>query len=146
MFTAAVLRPTSAALLKWIMRGTIDLESHGFFLKTPQGTPLPHHMTINMGQFDTKLNSKLFTGDVALLSINQLCHNFRIGACAAEVVLANVERVDVVETINKHPHITICLMPGAKPKQSNDIFEADDSVFTKLDTSYELEAIIEEIQ
>lgn len=154
MFTAAILYPTSAALLKWMMRGTFNLEPQGFVLETEQGMPLPHHMTINLGRMDRTLNPGLKLGCDALIRVRRLCHNPRIGVCAAEVVSA-VEPLDrtvaslggafrPIKCMNSHPHITLCLLPGTKPKEANRIFLETDSIYTSLDETYELEATVEE--
>jgi len=140
MYTAAVLRPDSALKLKQIMREKIDLENLGFECKTPQGEPLPHHMTLNLGLFDNTLNDPELLGSEIVLTVDSLWYCEMIGACAAKVIDSQSAK-----SINTQKHITICLKPPAKPFQSNKLFEP----MTKqimLDAPLTLEASIQEIQ
>lgn len=123
MYTAAVLRPESVELLTKIMREHRDLESEGFEYKTPSGDPLPHHMTINLGRFDSAINDPSLLGEEAVLVVNRLYYCYTTGACAAYVCDAYSTDFVPIESINKNKHITICLKPPAKPFHSNDIFD-----------------------
>lgn len=144
MFTAAVLQPNSAALLKWIMRGTLDLESEGFQLTTKAGDPLPHHMTLNMGRFDESLNPRAMLGQSVVLHVDRLVADPQLGVCAAPVNLAEWQGGEV-RTVNTHPHITVCLKPGSKPMLSNEMLNRLSNVKVfPLDEVYRLEAIVEE--
>lgn len=82
MYTAAVLTPMSADLLKWIMRATLRLEDEGFVVENSQGEPLPHHMTICMGPLDESgLHGRSILGDEADLTFDSLVYNHALGVC-----------------------------------------------------------------
>ena len=147
MFTAAVLTDNSADLLKWIMRGTLDLEEKGFVLKTMAGQDLPHHMTINLGPLDEALNPREVLGEKVLLGIDSLVYCLKLGVCASPIInqfVLNVPGCKSLQLMNEQPHITICVRPPAKPKMSNDLFKQQDTVTYKLDKSYYLDAKIQE--
>jgi hypothetical protein len=127
MYTAAVLRPNSVLELLQALRETTDLESRGFVCLTPQGEPLPHHMTINLGTFDDSVNKPELLGKSAILYVDSIWYCDEIGACAAQVCKAYSEG-NPVNSINEHKHITICLKPPAKPVYSNKIFDSGKSV------------------
>ena len=146
MFTAAVLTDNSADLLKWIMRGTLNLEEEGFVLKTMAGQDLPHHMTINLGPLDETLNPREVLGADVLLEINCLVYCHKLGVCASPVIgqlVLDVPGCESLQLINEQPHITVCVRPPAKPKMSNDLFKKQ-AVTYKLDKSYYLDAKIQE--
>lgn len=157
-YTAAVLRPTSALLLKWIARAVLKLEPDGFLFETPQGEPLPHHMTLNLGAFDDKVNPPFLLGKRVLLSIRELHYNHTLGVCAAPVVDAVTEdsfgddfkwgaMPVAVASKNKCPHITVCLKPHSAAKFSNKLLEepGPHNICVALDQTYTLEAVIEEV-
>lgn len=153
MYTAAVLHPISANLLRWIQRGILDLEQEGFVVQTQQGQLLPHHMTINLGKFDENLNEESLLGHEALLKVNQFVYNDVLGVCAAPVIEAVGYRladppVIPIKTINEHPHITVCIMPWAKPASSNVMLAEShlNNITIKMDQVYELQARIEHVQ
>lgn len=146
MYTAAVLKPTSAALLKWILRATINLETQGFCLKTQAGEPLPHHMTINMGSLDQSLNPPALLGANVLLCIDGLVYDTELGVCAAPVVFAKWSTAGhdrEIQTCNVYPHITVCLKPPNKPVLSNTLLKKGGKVHV-LDEMYKLEAVVQE--
>lgn len=124
IYTAAVLNENSGHLLRWLAKGLTSLEDDGFLFQTPQGNPLPHHMTVNLGAFDESLNEKRLLGCFVELHVKRLCFNYTIGACAAPVEKSRVE-IDGewfdLKTFNDHPHITTCLKPGVGAKFSNDL-------------------------
>ena len=142
MFTAAVLGRISVALVTWILRGTIDLESKGFYLETPGGDPIPHHMTINLGSLNQSLNPPTILGQTVFLHINQLVYDTDLGVCAAPVFLAEWQGREIC-TIHAHPHITVCLKPGVKPVLSNKLLEQGGQIYW-LDESYCLNATVQE--
>lgn len=152
MYTAAVLFESSANILKELAESKFNLE--GFDFKTPAGGSLPHHMTINLGSFDKELNNQHMLGRYAILSVESLWMCRKIGACAALVKTADAiwccRSVDnnftshPINSSNEYKHITICLMPHAKPSHSNQLFLADDVEIQNLDP-FDLESIVEEI-
>lgn len=143
MYTAAVLHPKSVEKLLRIMREKLDLEKHGFECLTPQGEPLPHHMTINLGPFDTKVNSPEILGRTAILIIDSLWFCKTIGACAARVTKASVN-TQQIKSINANKHVTICLKPPAKPFHSNKIFNTGEII--ELEQPIALLANVQEVQ
>ena len=156
MYTAAVLRQTSALLLKWIAKSLAQPEEFGFRFETPQGEPLPHHMTMNLGAIDHALNSPECVGRPAEVQIDQIYVNHTLGVVAARVVAARVELVDQVgpgtywkelRSKNKCPHITVALKPGVPAKTSNQVLETPSphNIVVDLDQVYTLEAVVEEV-
>jgi hypothetical protein len=148
MYTAAILNPVSAGLLRWIVKAH-GLENKGFSFKTPQNTEVPHHMTINLGPIDVNLNDEEILEKPALLHVDQIVWSHEIGACAARVVKAEVEMRkfpaiywETIDTINAHKHITICLKNGVKPFLSNKLFESDSEII-QLDEVYKLDAVVD---
>lgn len=128
MYTASVLTLKSASYLKWVLRGSIGLPD-GYEFMTPNGDPLPHHMTVNMGEIDTKLNPVAFMDHFVILTVDQIVHSPKVGAVAARVSAAKMRDTgEEIKSTNKHPHITICLAPGVKPFASNKVFEAEDKI------------------
>lgn len=121
MYTAIVLDEKSVGILKNISR-QLDLE--GFVYETPQGEPLPHHMTINLGPLDKSLNNPKILGKKAKLVVDGLWFSREIRACAARVIYAHCGD-DEIQSFNEQSHVTICLLPPAKPVQSNDLFDSD---------------------
>ena len=130
MYTAAVLQPESADVLKQAMRDAIDLENRGFECVTPQGEPLPHHMTMNLGPFDSTVNKSELLGKPAILWIDSLWWCETIGACAARVNRAYSEG-ELINSSHDNKHITICLKPPAKAFHSNKIFDGGKMIILK---------------
>jgi len=157
MYTAAVLTPISADLLKWIMRATLRLEDSGFEVKNSQGDPLPHHMTINMGPLDESLHDRSIIGCEVTLTFDSLVYNHGLGVCAAPINEATMlwtlgdGRYEPcpLKSKNAHPHITICIKPGSKPQLSNQMLDAETphpaTVLTQLDQGHTLKAYIREV-
>lgn len=143
MYTAAVLRPESVEILLETLREKLDLEEHGFACVTPQGEALPHHMTINLGSFDTTVNKPELLGRSTILFVDSLWFCKTIGACAARVTRAYSDGEEI-NSINQNKHITICLKPPAKAFHSNKIFEAGECVM--LEQQLNLMADIQEVQ
>lgn len=141
MYTAAVLRSEAVEMLLQKMQEKLSLEE--FECMTPQGEPLPHHMTINLGTFDAKINNPEILGHAAVLIIDSLWFCKTIGACAARVIKSYAESEEV-NSINVNKHITICLKPPAKAFHSNKIFEAGECVM--LDDPLILMADIQEVE
>lgn len=147
MYTAAVLTPYSIDLLVCLMRKSLDLEKAGFVLKTPSGERLPHHMTINLGAFDSDLNPLEMLKQPVRLVVDSFWYSEEIGACAARVIEATVNEMPV-RTINdetSHKHITVCLRPPAKPLHSNKLFQSNTEV-SKIDGNCLLVATLQEVR
>jgi hypothetical protein len=143
MYTAAVLNPKSAEVLKKTMRDKLGLEGCGFECQTPQGEPLPHHMTINMGPLDTSINDPRILDKPAILCVDSIWYCKTIGACAAKILFCELEN-NTINSTNSIKHITICLKPPAKAFHSNKIFT--DGEYIKLDEPLILEAHVREIE
>lgn len=125
MYCAAVLTEEAQNQLREAERTQIGLESLGFIYQIAY--PLPHHMTINLGEFDSNLNSLEILDQCAELRINQLVINHTFGICAAPVISAQAkvsgQKWIDIHSMNDHPHITCCLKPGVKPMVSNQLLE-----------------------
>lgn len=150
MYTAAVLKEVSVDLLKSVVRNTTDLEQTGFVFKTTNESPLPHHMTINLGDFSPSLNDRSILWKPAELQFNQIVFDKVLGICAAPIIRAksldkNGNIGLEVRTCNKRPHVTCCLIPGTKPKMSNDMLEipTPETVIIDLDQVYILDAVVQ---
>lgn len=158
MYTAAVLTPMSAMALEWMVKAKLGLQDQGFVFKTAQGQRLPHHMTINLGKLDEKLNSREIMGKKAELMVERLVYSDTLGVCAAPVLFAKalmnegegLEKGDWVDVVsnNPEPHITCCIKPQSKPKLSNQMLEFPSplTVTVQLDEPVWLEAVIQECQ
>lgn len=158
MYSAAVLTRNSAELLKWMIRATLKLEESGFKFETPRGDSLPHHMTINLGKFDSNLNPSLSLGARALLKVNHCKYSQKLGVCAIPVneafALGEVDPEEALENVNWHivhtinavPHITLCLKEGVAPKLSNELLasNSEDVITFDFDKTYVLDAFINE--
>lgn len=152
MFTAAVLDPLGAGLLRWIAKAE-NLEGWSFRFKTPQNDEIPHHMTINLGAIDVDLNDEAILEQPARLFVDQIRISVELGVCAARVIKAEVEMKEFpviywqkLNSINEHPHITICLKEGVKPFISNKLFETRedfDLEVIDLDEVYVLPAVVD---
>ena len=152
MYTAAVLDPLGAGLLRWIAKAE-ELEGWDFRFKTPLNDEIPHHMTINLGAIDVNLNKEEILEQRARLHVDQIRVSVELGACAARVIKAEVEMKEYpviywqkLNSINEHPHITICLKEGVKPFTSNKLFETDpdfDLDVIDLDEVYVLPAVVD---
>lgn len=88
----------------------------GYRMATPHYS-LPHHMTINMGDFDQSLNDKSVLGQEIEMYIDGFSYSNELGIAAARVVRTEPE----INTINEQPHITIAIQPHGKPFLSNKL-------------------------
>jgi hypothetical protein len=150
MYTAAVLTPNSRLLLRWMSQALLRVEEKWFVFVTQQGGLLPHHMTINLGKLDPKLNDLYLLGKQVTLSLEEIWLNETLGVCASPVIKAGYYdekgNWEGIASINSHPHITICVKPPSKPVVSNELFkEKQKCLIVKLDQIYDLEAIVEEV-
>lgn len=157
MYTCVVLSEMSADLLKWIVRAVTDLEEAGFRFHTDQDKPLPHHMTINLGGFNEKLNHPAMLQDFAKAEIyvSEIVYDHDLGVCAAPVVRATCRVVygeeggwEEIKTTNAVPHVTLCIKAGCKPVYSNKMLESPgpNVVRVKLDKTYRLDGAVEVCQ
>ena len=143
MYTAAVLNDISVKILKEAAERTLDLA--GFEFCTTAGNPLPHHMTINIGPFNTTINDPNLLGEDCVISIREFLICEKIGVCAANVLLAKFGMTNINST-NLHRHITVCLKPPAKPAHSNDLFITEGVRRVEIGHTIHLEARVEEVQ
>lgn len=130
MYTAAVLVDGQRNLLQIALSELLDLEAEGFLFQTPKGDALPHHLTINMGEFDEVLNCRSMLGMPVELVVDGFWYDRDLGVCAARVSRATccivgderqADYYESVKTVNESPHITMCLKPGVKPFLSNKL-------------------------
>lgn len=126
MFTSAILTEFSRNFLKEIASKLVEFDEN-FLFQTEQGVLLPHHMTINLGDFDEKLNNPEILGCDAELFIDKIVFDPELGICAATVaqataILPSGDQIKI-QSANKCPHITIALKKGVKPKFSNQMLE-----------------------
>lgn len=142
MYTAAVLDMNSRLTLRQALSSSRNMEEFGFVFKTSAGESLPHHMTINLGNFNQNLNNPQILGKAALLTVSHFLYNDKI--CCAVVSHAEVDGVSI-NTINDQTsgkHITMCLVPPTKPMESNALFKG--GALTIKCQSMQLNAIIQE--
>lgn len=127
MYTAVVLTELSRTRILDVFALKIaGLTMDGFQLKTAQGEPLVHHVTLQLGDFDRALNSEHLLGQEI---------EFHLVSFAADekVVAFGVEYKELgtcasfgsptVRTVNKIPHVTAMINPskGGKPFLSNKL-------------------------
>jgi|LSQX01.1.fsa_nt_gb hypothetical protein len=130
MYTAAILDESSVKTLRALSEKAFDLT--GFQFLTAQGQTLPHHMTVNLGPLDPGLNPGIELDETTGLVVSRLGRNDRIGVCAAQIEtsLCGSKRL---RSANRFPHVTLCIMPWAKPKDANKIFSEDDTIWVDLE-------------
>lgn len=151
LYTAAVLNENSGHLLRWLTKALTTLEQDGFLFQTPQGSPLPHHMTVNLGAFDDSLNERKMLGCFVELHVDRVCFNHTIGACAAPVVKSQIEVNGEwleLKSINEYPHITTCLKPGVGAKFSNQMLSIPEphTETVYFDRTYILNGWLQEVK
>lgn len=123
MYTAVVLSENSCEHLTSLVNHHIDVQGIGFLFQTESGMKLPHHMTLNMGDFDSELNDPEYLKQVIAMNVYSLAYDECLGVCAASVVQAfTIQSGHIIKSKNPHKHITCCLKPGIKPVVSNDLF------------------------
>lgn len=116
MYTAIVLEESSRQLI--LDKFSSDLPSE--FIFSDGVHQLSHHMTINLGRFDEHLNSRDVLEKPAVIRCSELVYNVDLGVCALSVDVAYVlEDETPIHSMNLCPHITVALIPPAKPKTSN---------------------------
>lgn len=140
MYTAAVLTPPARQLLQQKLEEKRNMSA--FVFETKSGEILPHHMTINMGSFDSSLNDPDCLGKGVTLWVTRFRYNDKV--CCAEVVSADIEGKPI-RTMNDQKsgkHITMCLRPPGKPVDSNELFK-DGASIIEID-ELRLDAVIQE--
>jgi len=125
MYTAVVLNQESRRDLLDVFTDEIRA-LNGFQLQTAQGDPLIHHVTVNMGDFDSELNDKSLLGQEIVMNVISFAKDYRVAAFGVEFLRKNgksVFGIPGVVTINEMPHITaaINLKEGGKPFYSNKL-------------------------
>lgn len=144
MYTAVVLDFESrTALLKEFEK--FQLEQSGFQTKNAQGHPLTHHVTLNMGKIDEKLNSKDLIGETVEFKVVSFGCNNQVAAFAVEHQHGKFG-FPSVQTSNKSPHITaaINIANGGKPFKSNELFEQNNTNWAKLELT--VKGTVQEVQ
>jgi len=93
------------------------------YLYPPEGWVLKaHHITINMGSVDGKLNPSALDmlGSRCTATVRDVLHRRNYGIFAVGVVDLYCEDSSTpVNSVNKHPHITIAHDQKVKPKYVN---------------------------
>lgn len=140
MYTAVVLSPSSAALLQGIVRGKTNLEELGFVFMTDR-MALPHHMTINMGRLNPSLNDPDILGQRAMLSGSLIAYDVASGVCAAKISSAKIGEREL-HTANAQAHVTVCLRPHVRPKESNTLFASN--TYESVTQDFALEGIVQQ--
>ena len=126
-YTAVVLEKTSIQLLTYAMKAVTNLVQKGFILKA-HDYRLPHHMTINMGEFDLTLNHEgVLASDYAELQIDEIFWSESVGVAAFRVAskISYSDMPSKIVTLNdkdSRAHITAAIKHGVKPFRSNDLF------------------------
>lgn len=115
MYTGVVLCVDSVEILS-------SYRVEGFGCVTPGGDLLPHHMTLNMGRFDVRLNDLVLLGMEVEMLVDAIFYSDDVGACAARVLCARTLCGVELRSVNKFMHITLGLKSGVKPFRSNDLF------------------------
>lgn len=145
MYTAAVLDEPSVEQLRQEVLG-LHLTG-GFRFRTERGSPLPHHVTINLGDFDSKLNPRDVLGKTCEVIVDAIHFDLSVGICAARVIELKTQHSVKIQTSNKHPHITCCLLPPNKPVLSNKLFTGEwkSTTIVELSKRLQLKATIMEV-
>lgn len=128
MYTAVVLSPESVQL---ILETFCDefRSLYGFKLQTVNGDPLIHHVTVNMGNFDSILNDKSLLGKEIVMEITTFAHDEKVAAFGVKTELSgnggSKFGTPSVYSTNAIPHITVAINPtkGGKPFLSNKLTE-----------------------
>lgn len=119
MYIAAVLEIGCQAKLRDAFLSKISLENYEFISASG---PLPHHMTINMGEFDETLNPISILEEQVEMMVQGFYFDHLLNVCAAKVTSAKlVSSAEKVNIKNAQPHITLAIRPPGKPFNSNKI-------------------------
>lgn len=110
-YTAIVLSPSSRINLINHLQSQIN-NLKGFKLTTNTGSPLVHHVTLNLGAFDENLNDKSILGQEIPIKVVSWAEDKNVAAVGVEIP---------IQTINAQPHITIAISSTGKPMMSNNL-------------------------
>lgn len=116
MYACILLNQDDAEFLKTEFQNVIGTKFFNYRMETPH-YKLPHHMTINMGEFDESLNPIYHVGKPVDMYIDGFAYDNDLGVAAARVFMTDPNIV----TINKQPHITMALQKQGKPFFSNQL-------------------------
>lgn len=147
MYTAVVLdEPSRAKLLEVFVEPLSILEAKGFQFQTASGSPLIHHVTLNMGAFDKRANPEREIGEEIAFALSFWGENERVvalgvTACMYSPVTGTTFGWPAVCSKNKQPHITVAIniAKGGKPVHSNELVQ-----WTPID-SVQVHGVIAEI-
>lgn len=144
MFAAVVLTHDSQKMLKEIAQTCLGNDANLFVFITANGMHLPHHMTLNMGDFNTSINDQSILGQTVVMRFRHFAHNLKLGVAAVAIEEAKVKSSgSEVKSTNAKMHITCCIMPGSKPFKSNDLFlDLNETKNTFLQESVVLEGVV----
>lgn len=125
-YTAVVLNSKSIKDILENFYVEIQSVGLGFQMQNSKGDPLLHHVTVNMGSFDKKLNNfELFNKEITM-NIVTFAKDSKVAAFGIE--FKEIDGFSVfgnpsVKTKNKIPHITACISKTGKPFDSNNLKE-----------------------
>ncbi len=149
MYAAAVLTEKSIHELKKVVTEQLDVKKLGYQF-SGTGYNFPHHMTINMGELDAKLNKPEILNKNVTLSYDTVVYDLELGVCAVPIIKKTTVSepghiTREINTINQHPHITCCTKLGSKPKFSNQMLNmpGPDTRIVKLNKTNYLDAIVQ---
>ena len=134
MYTAVLLDEISRNLLKEISGNFLEKTQYDSFVNE---IDLPHHMTINLGEFDKELNRPEILGMQAVLRCSKLLCGEKV--CCFEISepeayeIRGSQIIDIIpiNTVNDEKssaHVTLGIRNGGKPKDSRDLFNNPDTV------------------
>jgi len=117
----------TAVVLDDISRNSITHDFHNWITLPKHWVKKAHHVTLNMGPLDDELNDSSILGEVCHINTDKYYLAYDEGIIALGVTnmyisLGHPIPLDVeVNSINKHPHITMYHHPDVAPKKSNDV-------------------------
>lgn len=114
-YTAIVLDPESRTKVMQAFE-SLNVNFKDYVFHTKSGSPLSHHMTINMGQPDLDLNPSLEIGDEVEMLIDGICYCKHLGVAACRVVESGR-----IVSANEQAHITVAIQSHGKPVNSNKL-------------------------
>lgn len=138
MYTAIVLDKQSCQLLTWAVKALLpDWETLNLKFKTQHDDPLPHHMTINLGELDESLNARVMLGKQAeilgkTLYIGTDVAVFRVSKPKWFDGKSSWFKIKTMHDGSSKPHVTCALTPGNKPMISNLLFNGTQEPLDKI--------------
>jgi len=135
MYTAIVLDKQSCQLLTWATKALVPNWTN-FKFETQHQDPLPHHMTINLGEIDESLNPRTILCQPAEI----LGKSLYVGTDVLVFRVSKPRWYDglvwhKLKTMNDKgsaPHITCALTAGNKPMISNFLFNGTQEPLEKI--------------